>query len=425
MARETAKADVSETESPERQRDFRHLWAGLGVSQLGTAISGVALPIIAITVLHSSTFQVAILAVMRPVTAALISFPAGTFVEFHRKRPVMIAADLIRLITMASIPIAAILHVLAFWQLCAVSVVVTVATIAFSSASQANLVDLVSREHVVERNGQLQSTNWLNLSAGPAIGGWLVSWLTAPGAVAADAVSFVASAVAVWRIRTREPAPPQRTPTVGHLREATEGLEFAWHDAQLRRLLISWVVFAGCVGMTGPINNVFLLRDRHFSPFEYGMIMGIASVGGFAGSRLVKPTVNRLGIARALYWGSVLRAPWYVLIPLAGPGLGGVALCSVSMSGVLIFSALANSAMGSLRQILTPDRLMSRVATLWSFSTAIGQPVFILAGGQLAASFGTRPVLFAVPVVVLLSALILPRDEHPRATRPATVSASR
>jgi MFS family permease len=405
---------ATEAGSPAWRRDFSNLWTGLAVSQLGTAISGVALPIIAVTVLQASTLQVAILAVMAPVTAALVSFPAGTFVEFHRKRPVMIAVDLIRLVTMASIPVAAVLHVLEFWQLCAVSAVVSVAGIVFASASQANLVDLVSRENIVECNGRLQSTNWLTLSAGPAVGGWLVSLLTAPGAVAADAVSFIASAVAVWRIRTPEPVPPQRTPSVGKLREATGGLRFAWHDARLRRVLISWVVFAGCVGMTGPVSTVFLLRDRHFTAFEYGMIYGIASVGGFAGSRLTKRAVDRFGIGRTLYWGSVIRAPWYVLIPLAGPGIGGVALCSVSMTGVLIFSALANSAMGSMRQILTPDRLMSRVVTLWSFATSIGKPVFILAGGQLAASFGTRPVLFAVPVVILLSALILPKDNNQR-----------
>ncbi|MFK4082533.1 MFS transporter [Kribbella sp. NPDC020789] len=398
---------------PVWRRDFDNLWSGLAISQLGSAISGVALPIVAVTVLQASTLQVALLAVMAPVTAALISFPAGTFVEFHRKRPVMIAADLARLISLGSIPVTAALGVLTFWQLCVTSVIGAVANIAFSSASQANLVDLVGRDHLVESNGRLQSTNWLTLSVGPALGGWLVSLISATGAVAADALSFIGSAFAIWRIRTPEPAPPPRTESVGRLRQMTEGLHFAWREPRLRKLLISWVVFAGCVGMTGPVNSIFLLREQGFSALQYGLIMAIGSVGGFLGSRLTKPAVDRFGIGRTLYWGSVLRAPWYVLVPLAGSGVGGVVLCSVSMTGVLIFSALANSAMGSLRQIITPDHLMSRVSTLWSFSTAVGQPVFILVGAQLATWFGTRPVLFAVPVVILLSALILPRGEAP------------
>lgn len=402
------------------RRDFSNLWAGLAVSQLGTAISGIALPVVAVTVLQASTLQVALLAVVPPVTAALVSFPAGTFVEFHRKRPMMIAADLSRLVVMGSIPIAALLHLLTVWQLCVVSVIGSVANIAFSSASQANLVDLVGRDHIVESNGRLQSTNWLTLSVGPAIGGGLVGLLSATGAVAADALSFVASAVAVWRIRTPEPAPPKRTRGVGRLRQATEGLEFAWTDRRLKKLLIGWILFAGCVGLTGPVNSIFLLRERHFTAFEYGMIWAVASVGGFVGSRMTKRVVDRFGIGPTLYWGSIFRAPWFVLIPLAGPGIWGVVVCSISTTAVLVFSSVANSAMGSLRQILTPDALMSRVATLWSFSTAVGQPVFILVGGQMAASFGTRPVLFAVPVVILLSALLLPKDATESAARPSS-----
>lgn len=408
---------------PAWRHDLGRLWAGLAVSQLGTAISGVALPIVAVTVLHATTLQVAALAVIPPITTALIAFPAGTFVEFRRKRPMMIAADLTRLLTLGSVPVAAMLHLLTLGQLCLVAMIGSVANIVFSSASQANLVDLVGRDHVVEANGRLQSTNWLTLSIGPAIGGGLVSALSAAGAVAADALSFIASAVAVWRIRTPEPAPPAPTDTASRFHQATEGLRFAWGDRRLRRLLLSWVVYAGSAGLTGPLNTIFMLRERHFSALDYGLIMAIGSVGGFIGSRLTKPAVDTFGIGHTMYWGSILRAPWFLLIPLAGTGIAGVAVCALSTAGTLVLSAAANSAMGSLRQILTPDALMSRVATLWSFATTIGQPAFILLGGQLAASWGTRPILFAIPVIIMISAFLLPCDLTDRRTPPMEPSA--
>ena len=396
-------------------KDFRRLWNGLAVSQFGSAVGGTAVPVVAVTVLHATTVEVALLSASVAVTTALLALPIGTGVEFRAKRPVMIAADLFRLISVLSVPIAYLCHALTFVQLCVVAVANGLCQIAFNSASQANLVSLVGRDELIDANGRLQSTNWLSLSVGPSIGGVLISAFTALGALAVDGISYVASAVAVWRIATPEPAPPRRAADRSRRTELTEGLRYVLGDRVLRRLLLSWMVFAGFVGATSPLTNVLYLRELHFTAWQYGLIMGLPSVAGFLGSRVTATATRSLGPVQALWLASLLRGPWYLLIAFAMPGGIGVLLCCLGFSGVLFFSALANSAMTGYRQLRTPSELMTRVATLWSFATTVGQPAFILAGGVLAGEFGIKATLAMAATGIVASAMILPRTLPHRA----------
>jgi predicted MFS family arabinose efflux permease len=387
------------------------LWAGLTVSQLGSAVGMVALPVVAVVVLRASAFQVSFLAAVSSVAVLLSSFPVGVRVEFRYKRPTMVAADVVRFLSLLSIPLASAFASLSFVQLCVVAAVNAVAQIAFAAAAQANLVALVSRADLVDATGRLQSTNWLSLSVGPSLGGALVGAFGAVGTVLIDAVSFLGSAAAVLRIRQPEPAPPVRPGAGSRRDELLLGLRYVARTRVLRRMLVSWVLFAGCVGMATPISTVFYLRDLHFDPWQYGLLMGIPSVGGFCGARLVGRVAAEWGAVRALWWASLLRGPWYFLIPLATPGRVGLVLCIVGFTGVLFFAAMANSAMTACRQLMTPDELLSRVGTLWSFATTVAQPVLILAGGALAGVLGTRAALVIAAAVMSGSALALPRRE--------------
>ncbi|MDQ1655071.1 MAG: hypothetical protein QOD41_154 [Cryptosporangiaceae bacterium] len=311
--------------------DFRRLWTGAAISQLGSAVGMVALPVVAVAVVRESAFQVSLLAAVSAVTTVLVSLPVGVYVEFRRKRPVLIGSDLVRCGSLLSIPCAAAFGSLTFAQLCVVAALNAVGQIAFVAASQANLAGLVTREDLVDANSRLQATNWLSLSAGPSIGGALIGFLGAAGTLAVDALSFLGSALAVVRIRAGEPAPPRRDTSGSRRREIALGLHFVVRDPVLRRMLLSWVIFAGAVGMAAPLSTVFYLRDLHFTPWQYGLIMGIPSLGGFAGARLVRRAAARSGAVRALWWASVLRGPWYFLIPLAMPGYPGLVTCVVGV----------------------------------------------------------------------------------------------
>ena len=392
-------------------RDFQRLWSGLAVSQLGSAVGGVALPIVAVSVVHASTFQISLLAAFTAVTTALLAFPMGSYVEFRRKRPVMIAADVARFASLGSIPLAGLVHGLTFAQLCVVAVINATCGIAFAGAAQAHLKALVSPDRLADANGRLESTNWLRMSVGPSLGGALVGFLSALGTLVIDAVSFLASALAIRLIRQPEPAPPPRDARGSRLSEVAGGLRFVWGHAALRRMLISWVCFTGAIALSGPVTTIFYLRDLHFTAFEYGLLMGLPSLGGFFGARLTRRMVARFGPVRALWWASMLRGPWNFLIPLAAPSLLGLILCGVGFFGLLFFAAMANSTMSSYRQLATPDHLMARVSTLWSFATTVAQPVFILFGGLVATQLGARLTLAISTALMCGTAFLLPRHE--------------
>jgi MFS family permease len=391
--------------------DFQRLWAGLAVSQLGSAVGGVALPIVAVTVVHVSTFQMSLLSTFTAVTTALFAFPMGSFVEFRRKRPVMIVADIARFASLASIPLAGLLHALTFTHLCVVAVINATCGIAFAGAAQAHLKALVSTDRLVDANGRLESTNWLRMTVGPSVGGALVGFLSALGTLVVDAVSFLASALAIRLIRTPEPAPPSRDIQRSRRSELAGGLRFVRGHTALHRMLISWVIFAGAVGMASPVSTIFYLRELHFTAWEYGLLMGIPSLGGFFGARLTRRMVDRLGPVRALWWASMLRGPWNLLIPMAAPGLVGLVQCGFGFFCVLLFSGLANSAMSSYRQLATPDHLMARVSTLWNFAATAAQPLFILAGGLIASQLGLRLTLVITTALMCAAAILLPRNE--------------
>ncbi|MFB8762289.1 MFS transporter [Nocardiopsis alba] len=393
-------------------RDFRRLWAGSVVGQFGSAIGMVALPVIAVVVLDVGAWQVSLLAGITALTTVLVAFHVGHLVEYTRKRPVMIGGDLVRAATLASLPIAHVLGALTYTHLCVVAAVNAVCAIAFTGASQAHLKSLVSPAGLIDANSRLESTRWLSISLGPALAGALIAALSAVGALVATTVGHLLGALAVRTIREPEPSPPER-PVPGERTsrraELFAGLGFVWGHPTLRPILFGWILFAGASSMAAPLTAVFYMRDLGFSTFEYGLLMGVPSLGGLVGARLVPSLVRRLGALCTLRWASLLRGPWYFLIPFAVPGPVGLLMCGAGFGLLLLFSAAANSAMAGYRQLETPDALMSRVATLWAFATTVSQPLFILIGGVVTALLDAQTALLAAAVVMALAGFLLPR----------------
>lgn len=305
-------------------RDFQRLWAGSVVSQFGSAVGMVALPVIAVVVLDVSAWQVSLLAGIAALTTALVAFPLGRRIEYTRKRPVMIGGDLLRAATLVSLPAAHALGTLTYTHLCLAAAVNAVCAIAFTAASQAHLKALVTPARLIDANSRLESTRWLSVSVGPALAGALIAALSAVGALVANTVGFLVGALAVRSIRDPEPAPPPR-PAAGEgpsrRSELFAGLGFVWHHPTLRPILVSWVLFAGASSMAAPLTAVFYMRDLGFSPFEYGLLMGVPSLGGLLGARLVPGLVRRLGAAHPPV-GLPAPRPLVLPHPVRGPRQG-------------------------------------------------------------------------------------------------------
>jgi MFS family permease len=192
-----------------RHRNFVLLWSGQSVSEVGSAVTVLALPLTAVVVLRASTFQVGLLTSASTAAFALIALPAGALVDRWAKRRLMIWCDAARLVIIGSVPLAAALGVLTLGQLYAVAVTAGVATVFFDVAYQSYLPVVVDRDHLVEGNGKLGATQAFAQVAGPGLGGALAGLIGAARALAVDAISYAISVASLLAINVPEDIPPR------------------------------------------------------------------------------------------------------------------------------------------------------------------------------------------------------------------------
>ncbi|WP_460778870.1 MFS transporter [Microlunatus antarcticus] len=270
-------------------------WGAYTLSELGSAIGTGALPLVAILLLHASSGQVAMLAAAAGLAAAVITIPLGPWVEYHHKRPVMVGADLTRFVALASVPAGWAAGVLSFAQLCVVAAVEVSATIVFAAASGAHLKAFVTPKDRPRAMARLEGSMWSVNTVGPALGGLLIGLLGATVGVAIDAVSYLLSALGIRALRYREPPPPTRQPTKRWLVEVTAGWSYVRRKPVLRALFVNSLVFGGCITASTPLLAVLMLRDLAFTPFQYGLALGLPCLDGVVGAVLVRPLRRRVG----------------------------------------------------------------------------------------------------------------------------------
>lgn len=388
-------------------RDFNRLWTAYSISEAGTALSAGALPLIAITALGSSTWQVSLLAAVSGIVSAVIALPFGGYIEYRRKRPVMVSADLVRCLATASIPVAAMVGWLSFGQLCVVAVVNVAGTIAFKAASGAHLKALVPAGQLTEANGRFESTFWATNGLGTPLGGAMISLFGTTVTLAVDAVSFVLSALGIRRLERPEPTPPVR-PGNRRRGDLFAGWGFIAQHRGLNALFWNSLLFGGTAMMLSPLMTVLMLRELHFAAWQFGLVMGLPCLAGVAGAWLTGRLTSLAGPRAVLLGSGVLRAPWFLLIPLAGPGTGGMLLMLAAMSGLLFSAGAFNPSFATYRMTVVADDRLARVLTSWSISSRIAQPLCIVAGGVLATVTDLHTALWIGAAGSTASALLLP-----------------
>jgi len=376
-----------------RHRDFRFLWGGETVSELGSQISLLAIPLLAVGTLHATTFEMGLLTAASTAAFLVVGLPAGVWVDRVRRRRLMIGADLGRVLALGSIPIAAALGGLTLVQLFVVTLVSGVLTVFFDVAYQSYLPALVGREHLVEGNAKLTGSAQVAAVAGPSIAGGLVQAIGSSAAVAVDSVSFLVSAAAVGAIRSPEAKPT--VPEGGHAKLVegiAEGLRFVFSNALLRAIAATTATSNLFSGVAAAVEIVFLVRHVHASPGVIGLLFALGGVGGVAGAFAAGPIARRVGGARATIIG-IAGSVGALLIPLTMPGAGllyfGFGFLMVSFSATVY-----NVNQVSFRQRLCPDRLLGRMNATMRFVVWGVLPVGALIGGLLGAVFGLRATLW-------------------------------
>jgi MFS family permease len=395
---QAAAAEQSGQLSPEprrtlwRHRDFMMLWSGQTVSQMGSAITLLALPLTAVVVLGASTLQVGLLSSASTAAFALIALPAGAIVDRHAKRRLMIWCDLARMLIIGSVPLAAALGVLTMGQLYAVAVTAGVCTVFFDVSYQSYLPALIGKEDLVDGNGKLAATQSFAQVAGPGLGGGLVGLVGAARAMSTDAISYAFSVASLLAIRGRE-QPPEPSPHQKLRTEIAEGLAFVLRHPILRKIVACTGTANLFSSMALALEIVFLVRVLHVRPAGTGLLIGAASLGGVAGAALSGRLSSRIGSARIIWFSLLVLGLPQLIAPLAEPGWR-VCLFVVGLATAWFSGMIYNVAQVSYRQAICPPRLLGRMnaAVRWVVWGTL--PLGGLIGGVLGTVLGVRPTLW-------------------------------
>ncbi|MGQ4442549.1 MFS transporter, partial [Streptomyces violaceoruber] len=272
-------------------RGFGWLWGAYTVSTFGTRLAFDAFPLIAVMVLDAGPARVAALSAAGLAVGAVVAVPLGPWVEFRRKRPVMIATDLLRCAVLLSVPLAYALGRLGFAQLLVVSVVVAAADITFRAAAGSCLKALVRGPDLLRANGRFEATTWTAAMLGPPVGGAAIGLFGPVVTVAADAVSYLLSALGIRAIGGGEPHPRRAAASRLRAGDLLDGWRYVLASPALRPLFLNTVLVNGLIMATAPLLAVLMLGDLGFAPWQYALAFAVPCLGGLVGSRMAGPLV--------------------------------------------------------------------------------------------------------------------------------------
>jgi len=376
-----------------RHPDFLKLWSAETVSQFGTQISLLALPLVAIDVLHVSAFKVAALTTVEFLPFLLVSLPAGVWVDRLPRRPILIAGDLARAGLLASIPIAYAMDVLTIWQLYGVGFFVGIATVFFDIAYQSYLPALVERQQIIDGNAKLEISRSAAQLGGPGIAGLLVGWLRAPAAILVDAVSFLGSAFFIFSIRKLELSQADRAPRRKMRTELREGLSYVLRHPYLKNIAACTALF-NFFGLMGfAVVLVFARRQLHLSPQAIGLAFTLSNFGPLVAAISANRIFARVGVGRTIIASSILGGPMFLLIPFAPHGQAALALLIPAMLVGGFMGVVYNIAQVSLRQAITPERIQGRMNSVMRFIVWGAIPLGSFTGGVLSSVIGLKTTL--------------------------------
>ncbi|WNZ10661.1 MFS transporter [Streptomyces sp. 11x1] len=449
-------------------REFRWLWAAYAVSAFGTRLSFDALPLLAVLVLHVGPTEVSALAATGLAVGAAVAVPLGPWLEFRRKRPVMISMDLARCAALLSVPVAYALDLLTFPQLLLVSVLVAMADITFTAASGACLKFLVPPEHLVAANGRFEATTWTTTMLGPPLGGAAMGLFGPVVTVLIDAGSYLLSAAGIRAIGTEEPRPtgtrephpasteeprpsgtkesrttdteeprstgaeqprpagrtqPHPAPAVKPATDAAprlrlgdllDGWRYILRDPALRPLFLNSVLVNALIMAPAPLLLILMVGQLGFAPWQYGLAFAVPCVGGLIGSRLSRRLVVRYGQDRVIRVSGTLRACWPLGLAFVDTGPAGLALVMVAELGLITCIAVFNPVLATQRLTRTPSDRVARTLTAWSVTGKLTIAATTALWGLLASVTTPRTAIATAGLLLLATPLLLLRrhDRH-------------
>jgi MFS family permease len=391
-----------------RHPDFRRLWAGQTISAFGSLTTHLALPFTAVVYLGARPFEVALVTSSDVLAGICFALFAGVWVDRLRRRPIMIAADIGRALIIASVPLAAAFGALHIGQLYAVAFLAGILTTFFDVAYQSYLPVLIETEQLVEGNSKLAASASVAEFGSFSLAGWLVQLVTAPGAMAVDAASFLFSAASLRAIRAPEPPPPAVEHRRGVRTEIAEGMRALWSDPRLRAIAGSRMALDAASGMFGSVFILFVTRDLGFSPGVQGVIYGVGGLTSFVGAGMADWCRRRFGVGGAMM-GGLISGGAGVLLIAGAPHI--VAVAAMMLVAQQIISdpgwTVYKINQVSLRQAIAPEGALGRVSAAERFGGLFAMLIASIVAGVVADVIGARFVLALGACSTFAGALII------------------
>jgi MFS family permease len=396
-----------------RTRSFALLWIGQSTSALGSAVTTVALPLVAISTLHAGPAVVALLTAATWLPWLLIGLPAGVWVDRWPRRRTLLIADIVSAAVLVVIPVAAWTGVLTMTMLLAAALLTGIAGVFANVAFNAFLPHLVGADNLMEGNAKLQTSASVAMVAGPGLGGLLAQTAGAVSGVLIDALTFLVSAVCLLCLRS---VPEPRLATgdrPGMLRQIVEGIGFIMRGRLLQAMLVvAAVTNFAMLGITA-LRVVFLVRAEGTAPGTAGLVIGVGSLGAILGAALASQASRRFGSARTYLVANVAAAPFVLLLPLAGHGWR-LALFAAGSFIALAGATMSNVMTMTFRGTFVPAHLLGRVTAasrIFVFGTI---PFGAATAGILASALGIRSAMWALAALYVIAPLLLLATEARR-----------
>ena len=390
-----------------RNPDFVKLWGSLTITHLGGQITFLALPLTAALVLNASPFEVGVLTALEALPYPLFGLFAGVLVDRARKLPVIIACDIGRGAALLAIPFCMWMDVLSMTVLYVVGFAIGALSVIGWPAYQVFMTERVGRDNLVEANAKIGISDSAAQLVGPGIAGALIQWLTAPFAILMDAFSFFLSAWMLRGIPPKESDVPKALPRSVRS-EIKEGLITIWQNRTLRAIvwaIATWQVFRHAFIA---IVVLYAARELSFSAGHVGVLFMTAGLGSLAAASLVAPLNKRFGMGPTMLAGIAGTGVAWVIMGSAG---GSFWVASIVFGGGLFMLDLAAMIFFinylTLRQAVTPDRLLGRVTATMICLTVSTAPLGGLAGGWVAEHWGLRTAMLMAGVGALILAPIV------------------
>jgi MFS family permease len=393
---------------------FRRFWLGQTISVFGDQITYLALPIVAVLILDASPGEMGLLTAASLLPALLFSLPGGAWLDrVHRRRRLMVLADLGRAALIAMVPLAWGLHALSLGLLLGISFLIGTIAVAFNLAWMTMFASVAKREQYVDANALLNGSRSVSAVGGPALGGVLIQVLSAPIALVVDACSFLASALFLSRVDAPD-APVEHDP--GTIREQlTSGMSFVLRDPILRPSILGVATMNLFNYCYQALFILFATTYLHVDPGVLGLLLGVGAIGGVIGAVIAPRVGRRLGVGGAFMLAMVIFPGATIFVPLAlgmpYPVVLGLLFIAEFLGGLGVMILDING--GSLLISRTPDRLRGRAGGAFSFINVGIRPIGAILGGVLGSVLGVHETLLIVTVAQLSGLLWLVRSPVP------------